>query len=172
MTDLVLRLPRVTAVSVLDSALHLGLVSAVELPDLRLRTFRRRGAAISSTWWDLADGRAESPLETRVRLRATDFGYPPDSLQQPVYGPNGVLLGYGDLAWRLPGGRLLIAEADGRGPHELPTALFRDRRRANDFSALGTVVMVRFTWDDTMHPEYIRAVLRSHLGPPRCAPTR
>ena len=171
-TDLVLRLPRLAAVSVLDSALRLDLVSPTELPDLRLRTFRRRGAFISADWWDLADGRADSPLETRVRLLATDFGYPPDDLQHPVYGPDCELLGYGDLAWRMPSGRTLIAEADGRGPHELPTALFRDRRRANGFSAVGTIEMVRFTWADTLQPEYIRAVLRSHLGPPRCAPTR
>ena len=170
-TDLVLRLPRLAAVSVLDSALRLDLVSPAELPDLRLRTFRRRGAFISAGWWDLADGRADSPLETRVRLLATDFGYPPDDLQHPVYGSRGELLGYGDLAWRMPSGRTLIAEADGRGPHELPSALFRDRRRANGFSAVGTIEVVRFTWADTLQPEYIRAVLRSHLGPPRCAPT-
>ncbi len=171
-TDLVLRLPRIQAIGVLDSALHTGLVRREEVPDLRLRTFRRRGAFVSAGWWDLADGRADSPLETRVRILATDLGYPPDTLQLPVYGARGELLGYGDLAWELPSGRTLIAEADGQGPHELPAALFRDRRRANDFSAVGTIDMVRFTWADTMRPDYVRSVLRSHLGLPRTSPTR
>ena len=57
---------------------------------------------------------------------------------------------------------MLIAEADGKEPHEQPAALFRDRRRANDFLRTGWVDMVRFTWHD---PEtYVRATLRSHLG--------
>lgn len=171
-TDLMLRLPRLSAVSVLDSALNLGLIRPDELDDLRLRTFRRRRALISSGWWALADGRADSPLETRVRLLATDIGYPPDHLQYPVCGDGGELFGFGDLGWELGGGRLLIAEADGHAPHELPSALFRDRHRANDFASLGTIEMVRFTWADTTRPEYLRSVLRQHLGAPRISPTR
>lgn len=163
-TDLLLRERRFEAVSVLDSGLQLGLIDPAELDDLRLRTFRRRGAAISKNWWDLADWRSQSPLETRIRLIAEDCGYPPTDLQYPVRSAAGRVLGYGDLAWKRRGRRILIAEADGRGPHELPGALFRDRERANDFSSVGGIDMVRFTWADTNRNWYVEQVLRGHLG--------
>ena len=61
------------------------------------------GPARSRGTWRTA--RAESPLETRVRLLATDAGYPPDELQLPERDAYGQVLGFGDLAWWLSGGR-------------------------------------------------------------------
>ena len=163
-TDLVLSADRHAAVAILDDVLHQRLLTPEQLPGLRDRARGRRGVERSARWWDLADGRAESPLETRVRLLATDAGYPPDELQLPVRDAYGRVLGFGDLAWWLSGGRALIAEADGKGPHEAPQALFRDRRRANDFLATGRVDIVRFTWEDTLTRGYVAGVLRRHLG--------
>ncbi len=161
--DLVLTLPRTEAVCVLDSALHQGLVVPADLPLIRLSARGRRGAARSAGIWGLGDARSESPLETRVRLLAVDCGLPPDCLQFPVRDAGGQLLGRADMVWHLRGGRLLVAEADGAEPHERPTALFRDRRRQNDFVATGRITLVRFTWADTMRPAYVTSVLRRHL---------
>ncbi len=162
--DLVLSSDRLRAVSILDSALNGKLIDPADIPDMRRRGWRRRGAAIARGWWDLADGRAQSPLETDVRLIATDADMPPDELQYPVRDSWGTLLGYGDLAWLRPGRRTLIAEADGKEPHSRPQALFRDRHRANDFITTGDVDIVRFTAADTYRKAYIVSQLRRLLG--------
>ena len=121
-----------------------------------------RSAAASAA--NLADGRSQSPLETRVRLIAAAAGRPPHDLQYEVRDTRGIVLGYGDMAWHRPDSRVLIAECDGRIWHESPSAVLRDRRRSNDFSAVGGIDMVRFTWDDTLRPSYIRHVLDQHLS--------
>ena len=152
------------AVSALDAALAGG-----GLPDdwqdaLRAVTHRRRGSVQARRLMLLGDARSESPLETRIRLIATDAGFPPDDLQHPIRDEHGHLLGDADLAWFKPDGRTLVAEADGRVWHEAPEALFRDRRRANDFSGTGSIDIVRFTWADTRTPQYVAGVLRRRLS--------
>ena len=112
---------REVAVSALDSALNKKLlISPDDVEEMRRRAFGRRGAEIAASWWKLADGRAESPLESRTRLIVTDADMPPDELQFPVRDKQGILLGYGDLAWRRRGRRTLILETDGREIHDRP----------------------------------------------------
>jgi len=67
--DLVCRLDRLTALAVLDAALRRGHVVRTELPEMSRRTAGRPGTAMKADLWQLADGRAESALESRVRLR-------------------------------------------------------------------------------------------------------
>ena len=131
---------------------------------MRRRAFGRRGAEIAASWWKLADGRAESPLESRTRLIVTDADMPPDELQFPVRDKQGILLGYGDLAWRRRGRRTLILETDGREIHDRPEALYRDRHRANDFTTTGEVDVLRSTWEDTIRPAYLLSMLRRNLS--------
>jgi hypothetical protein len=161
LTDLICRRPRFDAVALLDSALGSG---ATEPADLYLRLApalrRRRGAIAARRYLVECDGRAQSPLETCVRLRCVDGGVPPEALQYPVTNGQGEVLGYADLAW--PSRRLAV-EADGRGPHANPEALFVDRRRQNDFHRAGWRVF-RFTWDDCRHPAYIPNMLRTALS--------
>lgn len=158
-----IRLRREAAVQVLDSALNRRLLGAQDLELLQTEGRGRRGAAIAKPWWELADERAESPNETSVRLIAIDAKLPPDELQLPVRDNHGILLGRGDLAWRLLRGRWLVAEADGAGPHGTPEAVYRDRFRANDFAATGKIILIRFTYADTRRPSYIVSQLRLHL---------
>lgn len=161
LTDLICHLPRFDAVALLDSALQSG---ATEQADLYLRLApalrRRRGAIAARRYLGECDGRAQSPLETRVRLRCVDGGVPPEALQYPVTNGQGDVLGYADLAW--PSRRLAV-EADGRGPHGTLEALFADRRRQNDFHRAGWRVF-RFTWDDCDRPAYIPNMLRTALS--------
>jgi hypothetical protein len=152
------------AIHILDSALNRKLLLPEDLVALQRAGRGRRGIALCRAWWELADARSESPLETEIRLIAVDANMPPDELQLPVLDDHGVLLGFGDLAWKLRRGRWLVAEADGAEVHESPSALFRDRRRANDFVATGRVVLIRFTWADAQKPAYVVSQIRKNLA--------
>lgn len=164
--DLARHLDRAAAIAVMDSALHLGLVEAAELQAQATLLRGLRGAARCRPWWDLADGKAESPLETRVRLRAIDAGHPPVELQRPVL-KDGRVIARVDLAWRRRNGRWLFGEADGVTPHDTPQAVFRDRSRSNAIGAATAADIVRFTWRDTLKPSTIANVLASFdLAPP------
>jgi hypothetical protein len=158
--DLVLWLGRMEAVGVLDAALHDGHLRPDDLAGLEPLLAHRPGAVAARRRLEECDGRAESPLETRVRLICADGGVPPDSLQHPVLDCWGDPLGYGDLAWTYA---RLIAEADGHAAHDRLPAAYRDRHRANDFRAAGWTI-VRFTWADTQHPAYIVSVVRRALA--------
>ncbi|MGN9774928.1 hypothetical protein ACTMS0_04005 [Micromonospora sp. H33] len=157
--EVILRLGRYPAVSVLDSALCRGLLVEEDLATIAGRIRRRRGAVAARGYLAEADGRAQSPLETRARLRCVDGRVPPDALQLEVRDDDGYLLGIGDLGWRAP---RVIAEADGRGPHGTPEAIFADRRRQNRLVNAGWTVL-RFTWQDTLDPAYIPWVVRQAL---------
>ncbi|MEV4540324.1 type IV toxin-antitoxin system AbiEi family antitoxin domain-containing protein [Micromonospora echinaurantiaca] len=159
-TEVILRVGRYPAVSVLDSALNRGLVTADDLLAVPRLIRRRRGAVAARGYLAEADGRAQSPLETRTRLRCVDGKVPPDALQLEVRDDDGYLLGIGDLGWRGP---KVIAEADGRGPHGTPEAAYADRRRQNRLvNARWTIL--RFTWRDTLDPHYIPHTVRQAIA--------
>lgn len=155
-------LDRDTAVAVMDSALHQGVLDEQGLADARTLARRRRGGWRAAGWWALSDGRAESPLETHARLRCRDDGVPPDGLQVEVFDGRGRLLGRGDLGWRQRDGRWLLVEIDGREFHEAPPALLRDRHRQNDLVTHGHADVLRFAAVDVRGSSIPRAV-RAHL---------
>lgn len=161
--DTALIVDRVHALSVLDSALSTKRVSPSELTDLGTCHKGRPGIRRFRELIAIADGRAQSPLETRIRLACIDAGMPPDDLQYPVLDRWGRIIGRGDLAWWRGRQRPLIAEADGAQYHDQPGALFRDRHRANDFT-LADVDTVRFTWADSVRPAYLISVIRTGLA--------
>lgn len=156
-------LPRMLAVACVDSALHLGALTPADLEEVRGLMARRRNCVAGRRHLALAREGAQSPLETRVRLRAGDGGLPPDALQVPVMSPVGVLLGFADAGYALPDGGWLLVEADGRSVHELPEAVLHDRHRQNAFLSVPGVRMIRFAWPDTMGAEIIPGVLRPLL---------
>ncbi|MEH0842535.1 hypothetical protein V6U81_09120 [Micromonospora sp. CPCC 205711] len=157
--DIILRAPRYPAVSVLDSALNRRLLTEDDLSLVPALVRRRRGAVAARGYLTEADGRAQSPLETRTRLRCVDGRIPPDVLQLEVRDADGYLLGIGDLGWRGP---KIIAEADGRAAHDTPDAVFADRRRQNRLANAGWAIL-RFTWQDTLDPHYIPWTVRQAI---------
>ncbi|GAB3948986.1 hypothetical protein GCM10027614_47030 [Micromonospora vulcania] len=161
--EIILRERRYAAVSVLDSALNQGLLTAECLATIPVLIRGRRGAVAARGYLTEADGRAQSPLETRARLRCVDGRVPPDALQLEIRDDDGYLLGIGDLGWR---GARLIAEADGRDAHASPAAVFADRRRQNRLVNAGWTVL-RFTWSDTLQPDYIPQTVRQALAAAR-----
>lgn len=86
--DAVLQSDRDSAVALMDSATHLGLVRADRLPALAAANAGRPGCRRSRPWWPLSDGRAQNPLQTRIRLACADAGIPPDELQRPLPLPD------------------------------------------------------------------------------------
>lgn len=144
-------------VSMLDSALHHHRVSETELEKLRHTV-----AARARSWVDLGDGRAESPLETRVRLILIDAGLAPDDVNHRVEVRDRVVARI-DLVWFRPGLKLAL-EADGEGPHGQPGPLFKDRTRQTMLTGLGWTV-VRCTWDDAVRrPQWIVQQVLLHLS--------
>lgn len=162
--DLVPTLDRPSALAVVDSALRSRVVVPADLARLRDTATGRPGAAHVADLWLLADGRAESVLESRVRLRCIDGGLPPDDLQVEVHDLDGRVLARGDMAYRTRSSRrrpgLLLVEADGAAVHARPEAVLVDRTRGNVLTALGHDV-VRFTWRDTVDPHRIPRLVRA-----------
>jgi hypothetical protein len=158
--DLILRADRFTAVSILDSVLNRELIRPDELAAIPSLLHGRRGAVAARRHVAEADGRSESPLETRVRLRCVDGRVGPDTLQHVVRDEAGGIVGVGDLAWL---GARLIGDADGGDPQTSPGGVLQDRRRQNRLASAGWQV-VRFTWRDTLTPTYIPTVVRAALG--------
>lgn len=161
LADICRLLPRLQAVACIDSALHLGAIEPTQFDAVRRMMSRRRRCVTGRRVLDEARPGAQSPLETRVRLRASDAGYVPDALQVPIHAVSGALLGYGDIGYALPGGGWLIVEADGVSVHSLPDAVLHDRRRQNAFLSVPGVTMLRFTWADTR----VSGLIPATLGP-------
>jgi hypothetical protein len=168
LADLSLRLARFDAVSMLDGALRLGKITTGDLLLMSGMIRGRRGARAARRRLTEADGRAGSPLETRIRLVCVDGGLVPEELQYPVMDDSGYVLAVGDLAWP---SRRLIVEADGGLVHARPTALYHDRRRQNELVARGWTV-IRFTWADLSRPGYIVNAVRRALAAAAPSATR
>lgn len=151
---------RATAVSVLDSALHQGLLPG-GAGDLARVLRGYPGGQRAHRLMRQADGRAESPLETRGRLVCTDAGMPPEVLQWALSDADGARYRI-DLGWPSRG---VGVEADGRAVHGAPEALYADRHRQNALLAAHRgLVLLRFTWRDALRPERFLATLRQALA--------
>lgn len=165
LADVVPTLDRPTALAVLDSALRRRLVGAAGLVEIGARVAGRPGSAHVADLWALADGRAESVLESRVRLRCLDGGLVPDDLQVEIRDDDGMVLARADMGFRTrsrPGRGWLLVEADGAAVHSGPEAVHVDRVRGNRLTARGCD-MVRFTWRDTVDPLSIPRTVRAAI---------
>jgi len=163
--DAALMLDTVHALCLFDWALHVELMDKTQLLDLVAKARRRPGVVHVRKAAQHADGRAQSPLESRCRLACIDGNIAPDELQYPVENNVGIVIAYGDLAWlkRKRTNKPLIAEADGKDPHARPIPLLYDRRRQNDV-VVHECDVVRFTWADGLRPAYIQSVVRAALA--------
>lgn len=141
--DLLRLLPVTEAVVVADAVQHAELASAADLAaelagHAGLRGVRRARAALLRS-----DPRAESPPETRLRLRLTAAGLTPVP-QHVILDAQGRFVARVDLAF--PAARVAV-EYDGRAVHEREDVFARDRQRQNALLGLGWVVL-RYTAED------------------------
>jgi hypothetical protein len=130
-----LRRPRLLAT--LDAALRSGKCSRPELWRAASQQAGRRGIVAVRELIALADGRAESPMESEARLAMLDGGLPIPTLQFELIDGNGELRRL-DFAWP---DRKVAVEYDGVDWHSSPDAMRRDRRRAAALLDVGWVVI-------------------------------
>jgi very-short-patch-repair endonuclease len=156
--DLAGRLPLVEGVVIVDMALFAGLV---ELGALRGYVFSHGGVAgVAGTRKALehAEPKAESPMETRLRLLLVRNGLPRPKAQVPLYDRTGAFVGRPDLYY--PEARLAI-EYDGENHRD---RLIADNRRQNGLQAIG-VTLLRYTAPDLFdRPQAITGEVRAELA--------
>jgi uncharacterized protein DUF559 len=142
---------RVHALIALDAVCHRLLVQTSEIADYVTERTRWPGAARLRLLLRLVDGRAESPMETRLRLLLHDAGAPAPIPQYEIRDEDGRFLARVDLGypqWRIA----LEYEGD---HHRERTQFRRDITRVNALRQAGWLVL-RFTADDVLrHPQVL-----------------
>ncbi len=146
--DLARRRPLVEAVVAVDALARRGRFPPSDLLTRRADRPRARGAAQLGRVVALADARAESVMETRLRLLLVLGGLPAPAVQHEILDAHGFVLARADLAY--PHVRLAI-EYDGGTHLHRRTA---DNRRDTALAELGWETM-RFTVDDMRHPRQV-----------------
>jgi hypothetical protein len=139
-----LRRPR--ALATLDAALRSGTCNRAELWRAAVAQAGRRGIVAVRDVIPLADGRAESPMESEARLAMIDGGLPVPELQYEIIDGNGERRRI-DFAW--PDERVAV-EYDGLDWHSGPDAMRRDRKRAAALLDVGWVV-IAIVFDDVRY---------------------
>jgi very-short-patch-repair endonuclease len=156
--DLSSRLSVTEAVTVVDMALHAGLVSLDDLRGLCARRTHSFGVARLRRVVGFAEPAAESPMESRLRMVLLLGGLPRPEAQTSIHDSKGRFLGRPDLYY--PSHRLAL-EYDG-GTHR--TSLVEDNRRQNRLLAAG-IRLLRFTAGDVLrNPDSIRMQVRGYLA--------
>lgn len=134
-----------SALVVCDGALRAG-AQPEELAEVLSRCGHWPGAAAAARVVALADGRAESALESVSRWACHQAGIPVFEPQVEVRC-GARLVGRVDGLWREWG---VVGEADGRSKYGSDEDLLAEKDRQDDIDDLGLVV-VRWGWDD-VHP--------------------
>jgi hypothetical protein len=137
-----------------DSALHRGLVTNESLHEIAGQ-FRTWGGSRSGRLaLSLADGRAESPGESRSRYQFWRHGLPRPDLQFRVLDENGVVVARTDFAWQL---YRHLAEFDGRikfdgtfSPEGFGSVF--DEKRREDLVRAQYWGLTRLIWADLPEP--------------------
>ncbi|MBV9485450.1 MAG: type IV toxin-antitoxin system AbiEi family antitoxin domain-containing protein [Frankiaceae bacterium] len=160
--DAALSVDRGSALALLDSALRTRALTPAELRNSVAAAAHRPGIVMLRQIATYADGRAESPLESLVRLACIDGGVTPDDLQYTVRDTADNIIAVGDLAWFLRRARPLLAEADGESVHGLPAPVYRDRHRGNALVGRSCDT-IRFTYEDTRRRGYIAWAVKDAL---------
>jgi hypothetical protein len=131
----VLRRPR--ALAALDAALRSGSCSSSQLWTAAEQQAGRRGIVVVRELIDVANGLAESAMESEARLVMMDGGLPGPVLQYEIVDRHGRLWRL-DFAW--PEARLAV-EYDGVDWHSDPDALRRDRQKRAALTEMGWMLI-------------------------------
>ncbi len=159
-------LPFVDAVVIADQALRFPDITASDLVSTMREAGRRRGIAQARRVLRVADGGAESPGETRVRLILTEAGYDAES-QVEIRDRSGRFVGRVDLMLR---SHSVFVEFDGRSKYQLgesvESVLWREKQRFDALVELG-LEGVRVVWNQLADPRRVTqrvaaAIARAH----------
>ena len=141
--DLSRQLSLVEAVVLADMALHAGLIDRTQLSDWIDSRKGKQGVRAARRVLELAEARAESPMETRLRMLLVLNGLPRPEVQVTLRDESGAFLGRPDLYYRE---HRLGLEYDGE-THR--TSLVEDNRRQNRLLMSG-IKLLRFTAADVL----------------------
>ena len=141
LVDLGGRNPLTEGVVAVDMALHVGLVTVADLHTYVAGHPRAKGITQLRRVLDLAEPKAESPMETRLRMLLVLAGLPRPEVQVSIHDNQGHFLGRPDLLYRRQG---LAIEYDG-GNHR--DRMVDDNRRQNGLVSAG-FRLLRFTAAD------------------------
>jgi hypothetical protein len=146
-----------TAVAAIDAALHDRRTTAEELAGVlhfcwNWPRIRRAQRAVA-----LADGRAESPLESISRLLMPRLGFPAPEPQKLIFDRYGLLLARVDFYWDEVG---VAGEADGRGKYDDERPVYPEEKERQEILEDLGLVIVRWGWDQATKRQH---VLRARL---------
>jgi very-short-patch-repair endonuclease len=153
-------LPFTAAVALADSALRKRLVTMTALQRSAAALPRGPGRRKAQQVISLLDPKADSVLESLLRILLWENGLLPPESQYVIRNAAGTFVGYFDFAW--PALRLVI-EAEGFEFHGQREHLRRDCRRHNVLT-LQRWWLLRFTWEDVvLFPESVIETVRDAL---------
>jgi hypothetical protein len=137
--DLGRYLPRPDALASYDAMLRAG-VPPEEIAEVLSRFARARGVVQGRELLALADPRAESPMESRTRLRCVDAGFPCPEPQIEVWDDLGRFVARLDMGYRK---KRKAVEFDGHETHSTAEAQRHDhvRREAAEQCGWGIAVV-------------------------------
>ena len=155
---------RARGLAALDAALRSGWCTSADLADAVHKQRGRRGIVGVRELLQLADGRAESAMESEARLVMHDHGLPRPDLQHLICGRDGECWRV-DFAW--PDARV-AAEYDSVEWHAGRTEMLRDRARFAGIQDIGWIVIPIVAADVRTNPSRLCERIRTQLNrPPR-----
>lgn len=152
-----LRRPR--ALATLDAALRSATCSAADLECALQEQHGRRGVVKVRQLLPHADARAESPMESEMRLVFMDWGMPTPELQYEIVDRHGQLWRV-DFAW--PESRV-AAEYDSMDWHANPVAVKHDRMKSARLQEIGWTSVPAVVDDVRRYPAELCTRIKSHL---------
>ncbi|OBJ29986.1 hypothetical protein [Mycolicibacter heraklionensis] len=143
--DLACRYPSGRAVAAIDALARATRLTMADVEVLAERYRGRRGIRRARMALELADGGAESPRETWLRLLLIRAGFPQPQTQIPVYDEYGQLAAVADMGWED-----IKVGVDYEGEHHRITraAFNKGIRRHETMTQLGWID-IRITVEDT-----------------------
>lgn len=155
-----------------DAALRRRDVTADDVAEALERLRGHRGMAQARAFLTHADGRHESPGETRTAVVLRSLGYA--ATPQVELRRDGTSYWVDFLLDDAP----VVIEFDGRVKYTDPEVLFAEKRREDEIRSWGYVV-VRLTWQLLAEPERVRqpiedarALALRHIGEPSALVTK
>lgn len=156
--------------AICDAALRKHLLTKDDLIAFCERNKRCAGIQQARSVIGFADGRSENGGESKARGHFIEWGFESPELQAWFRNPVTNASARVDFLWRLPDGRMIIGELDGREKYINPEMIqgqdvvdtvLRERERETNLGLSGNVVIVRFTYMELIkHPQNVRQKLK------------
>jgi hypothetical protein len=159
--DVVRTTPHIDGLATLDAALGTGWCTRAELAAAVERQHGLREVVRLRALVPHADGRVDSPMESRMRWRFIDGGLPAPEVQVRVIGDGRSW--YLDTGWRE---QRVGAEYDGQAAHMTPAQLRDDRHRHNWLTEHRWTLLHVTAADVYRHHERLVATVARALGVP------